>query len=249
MKILLTLGLLALSFTACHHEAPTSHSAKSNAKAHWVYKGDMGPANWGKISATCAEGKSQSPINIVTKNAVALKTKNILELHETTRAVISHEVDNGHAIKITPEDDHGISIEGEHFKLLQFHYHGKSENRIDGKQFDMEMHLVHQNAKGQLAVVAVMIEEGKHNLFYENVISHVNGGDLTVATADLLPDAKKYFHFMGSLTTPPCSENVKWYVLKDTVQLDATQIAAFRSHHDDNFRPVQPLNGRLVESN
>ena len=248
-NILLTLGLMALSFTACHHEVAPGHDETAHKKAHWVYNGDMGPDHWGKISATCSEGKSQSPINIVTKDTVALKAKNIIELHETTRAVISYEVDNGHAIKITPEDDHGISIEGQHFKLLQFHYHGQSENTIDGKRFAMEMHLVHQNATGQLAVVAVMIDEGKHNLFYENVIAHVNGGPLTVATADLLPKSKKYFHFMGSLTTPPCSENVRWYVLKDSVKLDAKQIAAFRSHHDDNFRPLQPLNGRIVESN
>ena len=216
---------------------------------HWVYQGEMGPENWGKVSATCAEGTQQSPINIVSKSATAIADANILEFHESTTATISHEVDNGHAIKITPEDDHGISINGDHYKLLQFHFHGKSENTIDGKQFAMEAHLVHQNSKGSLAVVAIMIEEGAHNKALEAVIGHINGGDLNIATADILPeDTEHYYHFMGSLTTPPCSESVAWYVLKAPISIDTAQLAAFRSHHADNFRPVQPLNGRYLEA-
>lgn len=211
-------------------------------------KGEFGPKNWGKVSKICAEGQSQSPINIITKNATMVADANALEFHESTEAVLSHEVDNGHAIKITPEDDHGISVNGEHYKLLQYHFHGKSENLIDGKQFDLEMHLVHQNAKGELAVVSVMVEEGEHNKALEGIVAHLDGGDLKVATVDLLPkDTQHYYHFMGSLTTPPCSEYVRWYVMKDTISADAKQIAAFRTHHKDNFRPVQPLNGRYIE--
>jgi carbonic anhydrase len=209
----------------------------------------MGPYHWGKVSKICAEGKQQSPINIITKDSIALDSKSALEFHESTQAVLSHEVDNGHAVKITPEDDHGISINGEHYKLLQFHFHGRSENYINGRQYDMEMHLVHQNSKGELAVVGVMIEKGAHNRALEDVVSHINGGDLEVATAALLPkDTTHYYHFMGSLTTPPCSENVKWYVMKDTISIDEDQLLAFRKHHYYNFRPLQKLHGRKIQA-
>lgn len=243
---LLTLLLTFVAFAGCTDPQAIRDKHK---RAHWVYDGDMGPYHWGRISATCANGKNQSPINIITKDTIELDIENVLEFHESCKAVLSHEVDNGHAIKITPEDNHGISINGIHYKLLQFHFHGRSENQIDGKQYDMEMHLVHQNSKGELAVVAVMIEEGKHNPVFDNVIEHINGGDLNVATAKLLPeDTAHYYHFIGSLTTPPCSENVKWYVLKDTLELDKKQIIAFRVHHNYNYRPLQDLNGRQIQS-
>lgn len=239
--ITIALGVAAVLFAGC--------ASKDGHASHWVYDGDMGPYRWGQVSAVCAEGKSQSPINIITKDAIALAPKSALEFHESTNAVLSHEIDNGHAIKITPEDDHGISIDGDHYKLLQYHFHGRSENYIDGKQYDMEMHLVHQNNKGQLAVVAVMLEEGAHSVPFEKVVTHINGGDLKVATASLLPkDTSHYYHFIGSLTTPPCSENVKWYVLKDTVTLDEKQLTAFRMHHYYNFRPLQKLHGRKVQA-
>jgi len=245
-RFLSVLLLAVITFSGCSDQDDIKEAHK---KAHWVYDGDMGPYNWGKISATCAEGKSQSPINIITKNVIELDLENVLAFHESCKAVLSHEVDNGHAIKITPEDDHGISINGEHYKLLQFHFHGRSENQIDGRQFDMEMHLVHQNAKGELAVVALMIEKGKHNDVYQNVVEHINGGDLDVATAKLLPDdTSHYYHFIGSLTTPPCSENVKWYVMKDTIKMSKKQIISFRVHHNYNYRPLQELNGRKIQS-
>jgi carbonic anhydrase len=238
-----------LLISGCAGQAISGEKSAEHKKAHWVYDGEMGPYNWGKINKTCAEGKSQSPINIITKDTVAFNTSNALEFHESTQAVLSHEVDNGHAIKITPDDDHGITIKGEHYKLLQFHFHGRSENLINGRQYDMEMHLVHQNAKGELAVVAVMIEEGKHNTVFNNVVDHINGGDLNVVTASLLPnDTEHYYHFMGSLTTPPCSENVKWYVMKEAIQLDKKQIISFRVHHNYNYRPIQDLNGRQIQS-
>jgi len=246
-KYIFTIVLALIAMSGC---SDCQKCEKTQEKPLWVYEGDRGPYNWGEVSPICAEGKSQSPINIITKNTISLASKNVLEFHESTNAVLSHEIDNGHAVKITPEDDHGISINGDHYKLLQYHFHGRSENYIDGKQYDMEMHLVHQNSKGELAVVGIMIEEGKHNPVFESVVGHINGGDLNVATADLLPkDLTKYYHFMGSLTTPPCSENVKWYVLKDTITLDEKQLIAFRKHHYYNFRPLQKLNGRKIQAN
>lgn len=239
-----TSGCMSMMHSDEHKGGDHSHS-----KTHWLYDGAKGPYNWGKIAPMCGEGKAQSPINIITSDVVALDTKNVLEFHESTEAEISKEVDNGHAIKITPAGDHGVSLNGEHYKLLQFHFHGRSENYINGKQYAMEMHLVHQNDKGELLVVSVMIDEGKHNDAIDGVISHMNGGELKVTMNELLPqDKTHYYHFMGSLTTPPCSENVKWFVLKDTISMDDAQLTSFRIHHNYNFRPLQKLNGRKVQA-
>lgn len=246
-KTIIGLAVATVIFAGCSGDKTTKEVHKTHTK-HWSYSGEDGPAHWSKVSATCGEGKMQSPINIISKDVIGLQALNILEFHEATKAEPSHEIDNGHAIKITPSDDHGMSINGVHYKLLQFHFHGKSENRIDGKQFAMEMHLVHQNAKGELAVVGVMVEEGAHNKYLEGIVDHLDGGDLNIATNDILPkDKTHYYHFMGSLTTPPCSENVSWYIMKDTISLDAKQLAAFRSHHRDNFRPIQATNARPIE--
>mgnify|MGYP003958841781 FL=1 len=249
IKSLIIIAVAATQFIGCVHTAQEVKPHKTHT-AHWEYNGELGPESWGKASAICTQGQEQSPVNIISDSASALKASNTLDFHEATKATIAHEVDNGHAIKITPEGDHGVSVRGVHYKLLQFHFHGKSENRIDGKQFDMEMHLVHQNAEGQLLVVAVMIEEGVHNSALEGVLSHLDGGDIEETMTDILPkDTSHYYHFKGSLTTPPCSENVLWYVLKNTITIDNQQLASFRSHHKENFRPIQALNARHVEAN
>ena len=120
---------------------------------------------------------------------------------------------------------------------------------IDGKQYDLVAHMVHKNADGNLAVVAVLFEEGKTpNKMVQKVIDNV-GKSIDINPGDLLPKhSDHYFHFMGSLTTPPCSENVNWYVMKEVQSATKEQIAAMRKFYDHNYRPVQPLNARVIES-
>ena len=240
-KIVSILGTIVLLSTVL-----IASEVKQHKQKHWDYSHN-GPAHWDEFSKTCGTGHAQSPINIVPGKSVSMNHQYDLHLNEdihTTAKVI----DNGHSIKVTPKTGGKLELNGEVFNLLQFHFHGKSENRIDGKQFAMEMHLVHQNAKGELAVVGVMVEEGAHNKYLEGIVDHLDGGDLNIATNDILPkDKTHYYHFMGSLTTPPCSENVSWYIMKDTISLDAKQLAAFRSHHRDNFRPIQATNARPIE--
>jgi len=223
-----------------------SHSTEKHEK-HWDYSKN-GPTHWGEFSKTCAKGHAQSPINIVPGKSVELNAQYKLHLHEdihTTAKVI----DNGHSIKVTPKEGGTIELHGETFKLLQFHFHGKSEHTIDGKRYDMVAHLVHQNPKTkQLAVIAVFFEEGKNNPVLDNVLSGIDK-DIRIDPADLLPaDTSHYFHYVGSLTTPPCSENVQWYLLKQPAQASKDQIEAFRKYYVDNERPVQELYDRTIEA-
>jgi len=232
-----------------------SHEAQANTAAHggshekhWDYS-ENGPAHWSEFSKTCGTGHSQSPINIIPGKTVAMNHQYELSMHEDINTTAS-VIDNGHSIKVTPKTGGTIKLNGEEFKLLQFHFHGKSEHTVDGKRYDMVAHMVHQNTKTrQLAVVAVFFKEGAEDPFLNNVINNV-GGEIKVNPQDLLPeDTSHYFHYVGSLTTPPCSENVQWYLLKEPVEAFKKQIKAFREYYVDNERPVQALYERHVESN
>jgi carbonic anhydrase len=238
--IKITLALVAaatLSF-ANSHEA-------SHAKAHWDYD-QHGPAHWGEFSSTCKVGKSQSPIDIKSDSTIKLDSSNVLMLDED-RNTIATVVDNGHGIVVTPKNGGKITLNGVEYKLLQFHFHGKSENKINGVQYDLEMHMVHQSSEGKLAVIAVLYLEGDNNPLLDNVLGSV-GQEIRVNPNDLLPEnTKRYYHWKGSLTTPPCSEDVEWYLMKESQSASADQIKEFRKYYDHNFRPTQPLNGRKVQ--
>jgi len=257
-KIVVALSAAALLLVGCNHadDAKPGHVSNSEHKAgahaehakHWNYE-DNGPSHWEEFSKTCGVGQHQSPINIIPGKTVSMNHAYDLSLSENvnTKAKI---IDNGHSIKVTPEQSGSISLHGETFKLLQFHFHGKSEHTVNGKRYDMVAHLVHQNPDTkQLAVVAVFFTEGKANPMLDTIINNV-GETVEVDPQDLLPsDTKDYYHYVGSLTTPPCSENVQWYLLKTPQTASSEQIEHFRKYYVDNERPVQELHDRVVESN
>ena len=243
-KIMMAATAVTLLFCTVQAE---SHTEVKHEK-HWDYSKN-GPTHWGEFSKTCSKGKAQSPVNIVPGKSIQMNTKYTLTLHEdihTTAKVI----DNGHSIKVTPKEGGTIELHGETFKLLQFHFHGKSEHTVDGKRYDMVAHLVHQNPKTkQLAVIAVFFEEGKNNPVLDNILGGLEK-EIRIDPADLLPaDTQHYFHYVGSLTTPPCSENVQWYLLKQPVTASKNQIEAFRHYYVDNERPIQELHNRKIEAN
>ena len=215
-------------------------------EAHWDYD-KHGPAHWGEFSETCAKGKEQSPIDIQNEKTKKLPAKYLLKLDED-RHTTAKVIDNGHSIKITPEQGGDLYIDGEKFHLLQFHYHGLSENTIDGKHSALEMHMVHQNKDGKLAVIGVMYKEGKNNPVLDNILGNV-GETIRIDPIDILPaDTQRYYHWKGSLTTPPCSEDVEWFLMRTPVEASKDQISAMRKYYDHNNRPVQPLNGRTVQN-
>lgn len=234
--VYLSAMLLAAGLYASDHHAP-----------HWDYDAH-GPAHWCDFSAVCSNGKAQSPIDIKTADTVSMSPNHVIKLDENVQ-VKSQIVDNGHAIQVNVENGGTISVEGADYRLLQFHFHGKSEEKIDGRQYDLVAHMVHKSDAGNLLVVGVLFEEGKQaNAILDQVIKGV-GTNGSINPGRLLPEhIDHYYHFMGSLTTPPCSENVRWYVMKEIQSASAEQIAAMRKFYDHNYRPVQPLNGRIVES-
>ena len=149
-----------------------------------------------------------------------------------------------------------MTVMGRTYQLLQFHFHRPSEERINGKTFDMVIHLVHQDEEGKLAVVAVMLDRGNENpliqTLWNNMPLEVNQ-DVTPSVAidlnSLLPENRAYYTYMGSLTTPPCTENVLWIVFKQPMPVSADQVAIFSRLYKNNARPIQPSNNRLVKEN
>jgi len=231
--------------------APTVHSAEEHHE--WDYGAKHGPRHWGKLKpdfASCGIGKEQSPIDI--RHPVRTKLDPIqFDYHATPL----HIIDNGHTIQVNYGAGSAIAIGDKRYELVQFHFHKPSEERIDGKGFPMVAHLVHKNAEGKLAVVAVLLKEGGANPLVETLWSNLpaekekeRGEEkISIDAAQLLPKNRAYYTFPGSLTTPPCSEGVTWFVLVHPSELSAGQVARFGKIYNGNARPVQALNGRTVK--
>ena len=217
--------------------------------AAWSYSGDTGPAEWATLSeeyAVCAEGSEQSPIDIPG----AAPSADLPPLSFGYTAATARIEDADYGILVTPETSLELSIGEDRYTLLQFHAHDPSEHTIDGDSYPLEIHFVHRNDAGELAVVGVMIEEGESNPSYGPVVEGVEtrGATATVEFAQLLPEQLDYFTYDGSLTTPPCSEGVRWIVLANPVEIGAEQLAALVEGHGATNRPVQPLEGRTVRA-
>lgn len=222
--------------------------------SHWGYEGEGSPEHWGSLGEefkTCQTGMNQSPINIDTTLKAHLSP---LDTHYTDGPITL--INNGHTIQAGLKTDTAdtITIDGTPFTLQQLHFHAPSENTVHGKHYAMEMHLVHKDATGAVAVVAVMFDKGAANTELDKLwatMPEKAEQNTKISTQmdlnALLPTDKTYWRFSGSLTTPPCSEGVTWIVLKHPLTLSAAQLEKF-SHtmHHDNNRPVQPLNGRVV---
>lgn len=228
------------------HSAPSSHD-----KVHWSYEGDTGPACWGDLSpafALAKTGKQQSPIDI----AGTVAAEGRLECRYKASKV--NLVNNGHTIQQDYEPGSFMKAGGKRYELKQFHFHSGSEHTVDGKRYDMELHLVHANRSGELAVVGVLFEKGADNAFLRELWKWLpkESGQRVVSektrinVAAVLPTSKACYVYDGSLTTPPCTEGVGWYVLSRPVSISAAQLDVFQALYKGNYRPVQPLNGRTL---
>lgn len=230
----------------------TSGVALAEESVHWSYEGATGPQNWATLTpenAPCS-GKNQSPINLAGFTEAQLPP-----IEFAYGKGIGKDVENnGHTIQVNYAEGDSIKVDGILFNLKQFHFHAPSENHINGKAFPMEAHLVHKDSTGDLAVVALMFEEGEANPELEKVWAEmpanahsVDALDNKVDASGLLPWSRDYYRFNGSLTTPPCTEGVRWIVMKSPVTASKEQIEKFAQtmrHH--NNRPVQPTNARMV---
>ena len=224
------------------HEAP-----------HWSYSGDTGADKWGNLDKsfeTSGIGQRQSPIDI--RRTVLADLPPIQFAYKPVPLSI---VNNGHSIRVDTPGAGEISVDGEAYELQQFHFHKPSEEKLNGKTYDMVVHLVHQSKAGKLAVVAVTMEAGKEQSLIRTLWTHlpleqnkpVTRVDVKINPSLLIPAKRTYYTFLGSLTTPPCTEGVLWLVLKSPMQVSKEQLAGFGTLYKNNVRPVQGVNNRLIK--
>jgi len=259
-RILVSVCISILGMIVCLGPGRAVSAVVAQEAPHWDYE-EHGPTTWGKVSPAfiaCAEGKSQSPIDI--RNAEASKSAEIRAAYKPASLRIVHNihtadvVNTGHSIQVNFPQGDSLTIGDATYSLLQFHFHGPSEHTVNGKHFPMEMHLVHMSADKKLAVISVLIEQGKANKAFDPIWANLPNKrgiethleNVIVDVEQLMPKNRSAYRYDGSLTTPPCSEGVKWIVVKDPVQLSEAQIKAFGAIVWKNNRPVQRLNGRKV---
>jgi carbonic anhydrase len=223
---------------------------QATENSQWSYSGATGPDNWATLSSKFSDcsGRNQSPVDL--NSFIEAELKPIKFVYNAGNQVIN----NGHTIQVNSGGGGYIELDNQKFRLLQFHFHAPSENHIKGKSFPMEAHLVHGDDQGNLAVVAVMFEEGSENPILQQVwqvMPKQAGGKKNLSSPlhpyKLLPTQRSYYRFNGSLTTPPCTEGVHWIVMKRAVSASVEQIRMFEEvmHHPNN-RPIQALNSRMI---
>ncbi len=254
------------------HKTSTSHDHHAAAKepvkdqhatkkdggshdAHWGYDGEHNADHWGDMKtefATCKIGGEQSPIDIVTQT---IESADLPPLQTAYTDSILAIINNGHTVQINYKANGMMAVGSDNYQLLQFHFHTPSEEKINGKPADMVAHFVHKNDRGELAVIALLLNRGKENEALADIMKHLPTeargellyGDIKVPFGKLFPADRGYYTFKGSLTTPPCTEGVRWFVLKTPVTLSEAQWKAFNQIYSMNARPVQPLNKRKIQ--
>ena len=228
-------------------------TASGGEEVAWGYSGERGPEHWGQLSgeyAACGEGEAQSPVDITD---VSGESGTPVEFHYG--AVPLDIINTGHTEEVEQGGGNYAQIGGKRYDFAQFHFHSPSEHTVDGEHSAMEMHLVHEGKDGEIAVVAAFIEQGRKNeqfaRFWDELPKEAGeeyeGAQIQVNAEELLPQEKEFYEYTGSLTTPPCTEGVKWYIFEEPIELSASQIERFRQVMDHNNRPVQPLNGREIQ--
>ena len=221
----------------------------------WSYEGETGPANWGRINAAwtkCGTGNRQSPIDLRDGMKVDLE-QIAFDYHPSAFTV----TDTGHTIEVATGLGNFITVQNRTYELVQFHFHRPSEERINGKGTEMVVHLEHKDAEGRLAIIAVLLERGTANPLIQTVWNNLPlekndtvTPSVVVDVNEILPKRREYFTFMGSMTTPPCSEGVLWLVMKQPMPASAAQMALFSRLYPLNARPSQAHGGRVIkESN
>ena len=252
------LGVAVVFVLVCNATLDAAWAADPHAglKGYWSYEGKTGPKYWGKLDKKykwCSKGKTQSPINIDLDEAVRSKLDKLQTKYFTAQAI--NIINNGHTIKVDYEGNGTLTVGQKKYEVLQLHFHSVSEHTLGGKHAEMEIHLVHKSKFDGLAVIAIMVNKGAENKVLDRIWANIpkETGEEKVRSIplnlmDLLPGNLGYYTYPGSLTTPPCTEGVTWYVLKNPIEMSEDQIDAFRTIYDNNRRPVQPYNNRSLRS-
>jgi len=225
-------------------------------KTAWSYEGANGPAHWGDLApeyAACNAGKEQSPIDI--RNVKKAELPAIRFEYKSGPLKIVNNGFTAVRVNYAPGNGNFLFVGGQRYELTQFHFHHPSEESVNGKPYDMVAHLMHESNDGKIAGVAVLLQAGSANSTVRRLWEHMPktpGKEEVIAgvevnPAGLLPRDTSYYTYMGSLTAPPCTEGVTWFVLKTSVDISAEEISAFAALYPHDVRPRQPLNGRVVQ--
>lgn len=232
--------------------AATDAASGTTDQVHWGYHGPYGPANWGELLpeyALCGAGRNQSPVNLTGFIEAELPPLTI-----NYAGMVIDLRNNGHTVQADYHPGSSLVVDGRIFHLKQFHFHAPSENLLNGRAYPLEVHFVHSDDHGNLAVVAVLFQTGEENRslskLWDQLPEHAGTSRILAAQVradELLPDDRDYYRYNGSLTTPPCSQGVLWLVMKQTPSVSTEQVETFTAAiGGPNNRPVQPLNARVV---
>jgi len=250
---LAAVAALALAAAPARADSDAPIAGGHDGGGHWGYAGEAGPAHWGELSddyQACAAGHEQSPIDIGrTSHADSAAPR--MQYGPAPLKIVN----NGHTVQVNYGAGSTLVTDGKTYQLVQFHFHSPSEHRVEGAPYAMEAHLVHRAEDGSLAVVALLLKEGAANPFLDRIWPNVPaevGREVEVPgapidVADLVPARPGFFYYNGSLTTPPCSEGVRWFVIDEPGTVSKAQVDRFLGFVHENARPVQPLGGRRVE--
>jgi carbonic anhydrase len=245
-------GCIAAAAGVADSSRAQTHPPSATGHA-WDYGKEHGPTHWGELKpefATCGTGHHQSPIDIQ-----ATEKADLPPIQFDYKDSPLHIVDNGHTVQVNYEAGSSILVGDHRYALKQFHFHHPSEERVHGKRYALSLHLVHADADGRLAVVAVLLDQGAENPQVLDLWRHLPkvkeheelAKEVAINAAKLLPAERGYYSFEGSLTTPPCSENVTWLVLKQPLAVSTGEIDRFAKVYPDDARPSQPIGDRVVK--
>ncbi|MCP2025980.1 carbonic anhydrase [Flavobacterium sp. HSC-32F16] len=232
----------------------TTKTTENHHKKHWDYQGETGPEHWSEMDQNDCGGKTQSPVDIVeTENDKTLKP---IDFHYNQKTKIHDVINNGHTIQFDFDSGDFIIINGERYELKQFHFHESAEHTIKGVRYPLEIHMVHKSKTGKFAVVSIMAQEDrKSNETFEFLDKYLPSkvNDTVKVNNDfninkVLPENKTYYTYEGSLTTPPCTEGVQWFIFKNQIDVSIQMIQDLKKLMPvNNFRTVQELNGRKIK--
>ena len=230
-KTSIVLAITALTFGCANTHHGDEHSFSYTEQGKWEFQ----------------SGNAQSPIAIQHNNSKTMKDNGTISLDYSP--TIIDEEDNSHTIQVNSSGQ--AQINGRYFELLQFHFHSPSEHTLNGEYYPLEVHFVHNSQSGRLAVIGVFFTEGAANPVFEKVLGNIKPGEKntqveSIEFTQLLPQDKSYYHYLGSLTTPPLHENVEWYIMKTPIEVSSEQITHFQKYYNGNNRTLQPINNRSV---
>lgn len=254
--ICIILSLTCLFITSCAEQGKRPEKPEEDHPKHWSYAGETSPEHWAEIekNSDCS-GNGQSPVNIIDIDVLeAAEGQSVLDFFYSPETILKKVRNNGHSVQFDFDMGDSIHNNGINYNLIQIHFHEPSEHTINGVRFPIEIHLVHQNEDKNYTVLGIMGIEGKESEPMENMESFLPLAlneekviDRAFDLTSLFPEDKAYYSYHGSLTTPPCTENVEWIVFKDPIAVSLAEVLKLKENMPlENYRNEQPLNGRAV---